>query len=103
MAPFMDPALQTAVLETAGVSVALAAFVIAVLRMEVELPLSVCLLVVPSVIGLGFGVAIVLRFWVGLSMLLAAAVLSALVICLVAVYEGLAMLASEPDPPTARY
>ncbi|MFB6171309.1 MAG: hypothetical protein ABEJ23_02165 [Haloarculaceae archaeon] len=84
-------------------SIGLAAFIMVALRYEAELPFLVSLLFVPVVVASGFTFALVVRFWLSISILESAGVLGGVMILLIAVYEGLKLFASDPPPPSTRY
>lgn len=94
---------EAEVLVAAGLAVAVTVFIMAVLRVELELPLLVGVLVVPVVVTTGFLLALAFRVWLPVSMLQAAGLLGGLLAVLVAAYEALRLFVSEPPPPTARY
>lgn len=91
------------VVKTAAVSAGAGVLTTVVLRFEAELPLSICMLVIPPVTGMGMGLAILLQFWVGLSLYETWGVLGAALLRLVACYEAVKRLREEPRPPPARY
>lgn len=96
-------AVPLAVVQTAGLSAAAALLATVVLRFEAELPLSICMLVIPPVTGLGMSLAIWLQFVVGLSLYEAWGVLGVALLALVCCHEGVKRFREEPRPPTARY
>lgn len=79
----------------AGITAGVSLVVMAVLRREAGLPLSVSVLFVPFVVGLGFGLAVGVHLYLAVSMLHSAAVLAAGLVGLVVVYEWLHL----PDAP----
>jgi len=91
------------VLLAAGLAVAVTLFIMAVLRVELELPFLVGVLVVPVVVTTGFLLSLAFRVWLAVSMLQAGGLLGGLLVVLVVAYEALRLFVSEPPPPTARY
>lgn len=95
--------LPAEVVKTAAVSGGAAVVATIVLRFEVELPFSICMLVIPPVTGLGMALAIWLQFWMGLSLYATWGVLGLTLLGLVCCYEGFKRLKSDPRPPPVRY
>lgn len=95
--------LPSGLLGLGGVSVAFAAIAIGILRVEVGMPYAVCLLVVPSTLGIGFGLAVWVRFVMGLGPLHTLGILGGLLVVLVLAYEGVQRFRSSPSPTTVRY
>lgn len=82
--------VTVAVALVAGLSL----FVMAVLRHEAQLPLTVSLLFVPVVVGVGFGLAVAIHLYLAVSMLHSAGVLGVGLVGLVVLYEWLNVPAS---------
>lgn len=95
--------VPNAILLTGAVSAGAAVLATLVLRYEVDMPLWLCMLVIPPVTGLGMGLAVALQLVVGLTLGMTLGVLGGMLLALVVAYEVLTRLTSDPRPPTARY
>lgn len=91
--------IRGAVAGTAALTVA----TLILLRVEMDLPYAVGLLVVPVVVGAAVGLAVALAVWLAIPMLHALAAVAALVVGLMGVTDVLQRLTGSPGPPSVRY
>lgn len=91
--------LRGAVAGTAGLTVA----TLILLRVRMDLPYGVGLLVVPAVVGTSMGLAVALAVVLSIPMLHALAAVAALIVGLVGVSDLAQRLTGSPGPPSIRY